>query len=322
MKRILALVLALAVSSAFADHVRFIVTGDGRSETKAPRAGDKNGVNVEGLGILNRAIIAEKPNLLLFSGDLVGGTKTDADELIQFQTWMDAMKPVYDAGIKVLTVRGNHEIHCEHPADVWRQVFSGPFANPNNGPAGEEDMTFTYEAGDALIIGLDQFQGSDAHINQAWLDGVLAKNKKAHVFAFMHKMAFRSGRHDDGMETDPDARDKFVMSLVNGGSKAFFCGHDHLYDHLMLTKAGWPGSKYIHKYMACTAGAPFFNGTDRSGKNSDWVLNPMAHEENTLGYILVDVDGPVCTITSKAVNSLGESRVIDTFTYGGPATRS
>src|ERR1035438_1489884 len=114
MRLFAALAFVLCAIPSFAqDHVRFIVTGDDRWNTNSPRAGlDENGVNVAGLTRLLAAILKEKPDAMLLNGDLVGGGETEEEEASQFQTFLKVMQPAYDAGIKVLTVRGNHEMHC------------------------------------------------------------------------------------------------------------------------------------------------------------------------------------------------------------------
>src|SRR5579862_4508584 len=140
--------LTLASFGLCQDHFRFVVTGDDRWNTNHPRAGlDENGVNVTAMKRLAKAIIDEKPTILLFNGDCVGGMKADEDEASQFTTFMQTMKPIYDAGVKVLVIRGNHEMHAPHSADIWRKVFAGPYANPGGGPAGEEDLTYAYTYG-------------------------------------------------------------------------------------------------------------------------------------------------------------------------------
>src|SRR5215469_13461033 len=121
---VLASALALAALGMGQDHFRFVVTGDDRWDTGHPRKDmDENGVNVAAMKSLAKAIIDEKPAVLLFNGDTVGGGKTDDEETSQFQTFMASMKPIYDAGIKVLVIRGNHEMHCPNSSDVWRKVF-------------------------------------------------------------------------------------------------------------------------------------------------------------------------------------------------------
>jgi hypothetical protein len=317
MRALLCLLAAAIGTMAVAqDHVRFIVTGDDRWNTGSPRPGqDQNGVNVTDLTRLNNAIIAEKPDVLLFSGDLVGGGETDAQESSQFDTWIQTMKPVYAAGIKVLTVRGNHEMHCPNPADVWRKAMSGPRQNPDNGPDNEKDMTFTYALKNCLFIGLDEFQTANLGVNQEWLDKVLNAPHPPHIFAFAHKMAFFSGNHTDGLETVPAVRDALIKSLAAAGARTVFFGHDHLYDHTSAKLDGWTDDQAIHQIVIGTAGAPFVNGKKQPATDGVWTLNHIAHVEHQLGYAVVDVDGPKVTIVYKSESSPGNFQAADTFSY-------
>lgn len=310
----LACSLLVAATFANADTWKFIVTGDGRSDTGHPRVGvDRNGVNVKAMSALARAVVAEKAKFVLFSGDLVAGPKTDAEMESQLRSWLDVMKPVYAAGIKVYAIRGNHEMHCPHPADVWRKVFRGPYAMPSNGPAGEEEVNFTVHYENALIVGLDEFMEPTAHVNQKWLDGVLKGKSEQHLFLTGHKMAFKSGHHVDGLDGDPAARDAFWKSIAAAGGRTFFAGHDHLYDHLEVRSPD--GSIDVHQFVVGTAGAPFAHGDDHQGNNSDWQLKQLSHVEDKVGYLVVEVDGPKVTLTFKGEDAAGSFQPLDAWSY-------
>jgi hypothetical protein len=296
------------------DHFRFVVTGDDRWDTSHPRDGESNGVNVAGFTRVVTAILAEKPAIVLFNGDTIGGGD-DAEEASQYKTYLGVIQPLYDARIRVLNIRGNHEMHAPHSSDLWRSTFSGPYANPGDGPKGEEDLTFSLSFGNSLFLGLDEFATQDPVINQAWLDATLSKTRATHVFAFAHKMAFKSGHHVDGMNTVPDARDKFLDSFSNAGGVALFFGHDHLYDHLTAAKTGWPAGKEIHQIVVGTAGAPFVQGTSSDASDGQWALKHLRHVEGKLGYCVVDVDGSTVTVTYKAETEPGKFEVADTFSF-------
>ena len=296
-----------------ADSWKFIVTGDGRSGKARPE--DHNGVNTVIMAEMANAMVTEKPKFVLFSGDLIAGPKTDAEMESQLETWLGVMKPVYDAGIKVYNIRGNHEMHVPHPEDVWRKMFVGPYAMPSDGPKGEEGMSFTVNYKNVLIVGLDEFQTSQVHVNQAWLDDVLKTKKAQHIFVYSHKMAFRSGNHDDGLETDPSSRDTLIKSLIAAGSRTAFFGHDHLYDHLAVTGPGELANKTFHQFVIGTAGAPLVHGTDDPGNNSIWKVQKIKHIEDKYGYAVVEIDGPKVTITFKARVSPGVYEPADIFSY-------
>jgi hypothetical protein len=316
--RAIALVSALIgiLGAAQATPWKFILTGDCRSGGNRPE--DHNGVNTVILAEMAKAMIDEHPKLVLFSGDLIAGPRTDEEMESQLKTWLGVMDPVYKAGIKVYNIRGNHEMHVPHPEAVWQKMFVGPYALPQNGPAGEESMSYTVSYKEAFIVGLDEFmlKGSDAHINQAWLDKVLKQKKKnQHLFVFSHKMAFRSGHHDDGLEQDPVARDVFIKSLIAAGGRTAFFGHDHLYDHRAFTAPGAPADQTLHQFVVGTAGAPLVRGTNDPGNNTDWKVEKVSHIEGKYGYAVVEVDGPKVTITFKARTGPGVYEAADTFTY-------
>lgn len=315
-------VVALATSAVAADHVRFVVTGDDRWNSGHPRPGlDENGVNVGGFGRVVKAIIAEKPDALLLSGDLVGGAKTDEEEASQLQTFLKVMQPVYDAKITVLAGRGNHEMHCPHADEIWRKAFSGPYSNPATGPDDETDLTYAYPMKNCLFIALDEFEGPELGINQKWLDGVLKAPHPPHIFAFAHKMAFYSGHHTDGLPTVPAARDALIKSLVNAGSRVIFFGHDHLYDHLAAKLPGWPDGKAMHQVVVGTAGAPFVKGKTMTDPDEDWNITHIARVEQKLGYVVVDVNGNHVKLVFKAESSPGVFEAADTLEYDLPKGR-
>lgn len=310
------MLFACCLSSVFAeDHVRFVVTGDDRSSGNPGRPGlDENGVNVTAMARIVKAILAEKPDALLFNGDLVAGAKTDEAESSQFQTWFKVMDPIYDAGIKVLTARGNHEMGCEHPNDVWKKVMSGKYANPLGGPTGEEGMTYALTLKNCLFLSIDQFGPSGITGNQEWLDGILKGKHAPHVFAFGHKMAFFSGSHTDGMWTATDKRDRFITSLVDAGARTVFFGHDHMYDHLTAKLPSWSDEKAIHQFVIGTAGAPFYKSKPAPA-DGDWQIKHVGHVENAYGYAVVDVEGAKVTVVFKAEKEPGVFETVDTFTY-------
>jgi len=245
----------------------------------------------------------------------VGGGDSDAEESSQFDTWLKAMAPIYDSGIKVLTIRGNHEMHCPHPDEVWRKAMSGRYKNPTDGPKGEEDETYQFTFKNVLILGLDEFQGPNLGVNQGWIDGVLSKPHAPHVFAFAHKMAFFSGNHTDGLDTAPKVRDPLIKSLANGGARVVFFGHDHLYDHTSAKLAGWTDDQAIHQFVIGTAGAPFVKGKPQPATDGVWTLNHVAHIERQLGYAVVDVDGPNVKIVYYSETAPGVFTPADAFQY-------
>ncbi len=310
------LIFVLASSMAQAQKWSFVVAGDGRADPKAHRSEDKNGVNTLITGEIANAVVAEKAKFLMWTGDLVYGyTKTAAEFELQLTTWRDLMKPLYDRKIPVLACRGNHDSGAAESESVWNRVFAGPYAMPHNGPDTEKNLSFFYGKGDVLAIGLDQYVTGKEKINQPWLDSVLAKYPKAFIFPMGHEPAFMDGAHKDTMDASPADRDAFWNSLINAGTKVFFCGHDHLYDHMAVTRTGSSPGAELHQVVAGTAGAPFYKVGDYSGNNEGWKLQRLKHIDNTYGYVLVEIDGKKATITFKGRTSPGKYVAMDSFSY-------
>lgn len=305
------------------NHLRFILTGDSRWNDGRPRPGDENGVNAAAMKTLAKQIVAEKPNVLLFTGDCIWAT-TDEEEASQLQTFLGLMKPIYDAGVKVLVIPGNHDTHAPHADEYWRKAFSGPYANPDNGPAGGNDLSFYYKTGNVLFVGIDEFVHGDKGaptVNQQWLDSVLAKNPATHVFAFAHKLAFFAGHHDDGFNQEPDVRDSMMKSLSDAGCHMILFGHDHFYDHELALKNGWPESRAIHQVIVGTAGAPFVHGTSTAPSDGDWKLTHLGHGEGALGYAVIDIDGNHVSVVYKTEKSPGDFEPADSFSYDQAANK-
>ncbi|HET6644243.1 MAG TPA: metallophosphoesterase [Fimbriimonadales bacterium] len=309
-------IAALFAAQVFAQKWCFVVAGDGRADMKNVRPADKNGMNVEIGREIAHAVVAEHAKFMAWTGDTVSGYVDDPAVFeSQLRDWVQVMKPIYDAGIPVLPCRGNHEAGATDSANVWRKVFSGPYGVPQNGPQEEIGLTYFYGKGDVLMIGLDQYGANKEEVNQPWLDDVLARYPKRFIFAFGHEPAFMDGAHKDTLDANPVARDAFWNSLIAAGSRVYFGGHDHLYDHMIITRAEAPHGPVMHQVTAGTAGAPFYDRGEYAGNNPGWILKRAKSIEKTYGYLVVTIDGRKATITFKGRVAPGKYKPMETFSY-------
>ena len=283
---------------------RFIATGDSR--------GDTNGVNTVIMSEIVTRILAEQPDLVLFSGDLVTGSSNTNTLISQLTNWRTIMQPVYNAGIQVLAVRGNHE--DQGSVVAWNTVFAGAYAMPGNGPAGEVNVTFSLVHHNAFIAGLDEYSGHIHRVNQTWLDGQFATNTQPHVFVVGHEPAFKA-YHTDCMDDYQSDRDIFWASIASAGGRTYFCGHDHFYDHARIDDQDGNPNDDLHQCIIGTAGAPPYTfGGVYDGVNDSYV--PLQqHYASAYGYVVIDINGLSATLTWMQRVSAGNYAAYEVWSY-------
>ncbi len=280
---------------------RFVAVGDTRGPTStAP-------INTAVLGELADQIINQQAEFVLVPGDLAY-----SGSLANFQSWSNVLSGVYQAGIGVYPVIGNHDAN---DVNSFVQVFN---YLPANGPAGEVNRTYGFTCGNALILGLDTYV-NPGRVNQAWLDAVLGANTLPHVFVFGHMPAFKAN-HTDCLDDYPSQRDAFWTSLKNAGGRAYFCGHDHFYDHMQVDDGDGNAANDVHQLIVGGGGAPLYTTYAYDGANTIWSPVNVFHE-NQYGYTLVEVNGLTVTLTAYdrlGANAYAPSGDVWTYTASGP----
>ena len=274
------LVLLITTASTLAQTTKwkFIAVGDTRGSNSAAPA------NTEIVSELANQIVAQQAKFVLVPGDLVySGT------LPAFQTWRSIMAPVYEAGIGVYPVIGNHDA-----SDVGSFIAAFGADIPDNGPAGEIDRTYAVSLDNVLILALDTYVNT-GQVNQGWIDSVLATNTLPHVFVMGHMPAFKAN-HTDCLDDYPSQRDAFWNSLKNAGAAAYFCGHDHYYDRMRVDDGDGNPNNDVHQLIVGNGGAPFYTSYAYDGVNTSWTPVGVYHEAQ-YGYTVVEVDGLTVTMT-------------------------
>jgi len=316
---------------------KFAVISDTQGNNK--ERDNKSCINDAVVRAIASDVVRENPAFVLVAGDLVNGWFRNGGTgyAVQYANWREAMKPVYQAGIRVYPVRGNHDSgperlalpplppHLEPSPDTpallkkaFRDAFPEPYI-PGNGPAGEEGLTYSFVYRDAFIVGLDQYAGGQHKVKQGWLNRQLAGNRSPHVFVYGHEPAFETG-HKDNLAFYPEERDAFWNSIESAGAKIYFCGHDHFYNRAIVH--GNDGSK-IRQIIAGTGGGVLrtWSGVYKDGKR----VQGEYHNNNHHGYILVTVDRHKVTIAWRAMvkeDGAVTWRILDSFAYTLSDTRN
>jgi len=280
---------------------KFVAVGDSR--------GDFNGVNTPILAEIANEIVNQGADFVVFPGDLVNGGVAQTTMQSQLTTWRNTMQPVYNAGIDVYAVRGNHDLGSPAGVTAWNAVLP---ELPDNGPAGEQNLTYSVTHNNALVIGLDQYVASH-RVNQTWLDAQLATNTQPHVFVFAHEPAFKVD-HADCMDDYTANRDAFWASIENAGGRTYFTGHDHFYDHARVDGDGDP-SNDIHQFVVGTAGAPLRDWTlPYNGSNSGMTVSQVYHAKQ-YGYLVGEIDGLNATLTWMERTGAGAYVAQESWSY-------
>lgn len=317
---------------------KFIMTCDSRGGFA-----DSDGINEKILGELVGEVLSKNVDFVLFPGDLASGMYTETADKFesQLRRWVEIMGPVYDAGIAVYVGRGNHEVMDNfntypppEPLDPnqthagrWLNVFGSDLFPtqklPDNGPAGEEYMTYSVAHKNAFITMLDQYAGIghwlSNQVNQPWLDAQLAANTKPHVFVVGHQPAFKA-KNRNGLDNYPDKRDALWAGIRRAGGRLYLCGHDHFYNHARLDDGDGDPNNDVHQFIIGTAG-PLYTWTMRTypGDTSFYTVD-LQHFISRNGYVLVEVDGLDVTLTwmqrqSKNPNTTGIYEPNDVWRY-------
>ena len=295
-----------AGSAASADEPvwRFVVVGDSPGEPTS-----ETGISPY-LATVAQAIAHESPKVdfVLFPGDLISDinlTGTAPSLSQQYTNWLAAMAPVYDAGIPVYPVRGNHETFTGgfgalplNDPTPYLQAFSQYSYIPDNGPANAKRLTYSFQHKNCLVLALDLYVNSIAEANgnifptvdQNWVSQQLATNQQPHVFVFGHTPIVQvSNNSVIATSNSLGQADAFFDSLVNAGCQAYFCGHDHFYNRTFLERNG----KRLCQMISGNGGAApeVWNPGSYSASltNCDIRAQLAFHSQGKFGYCVVTV---------------------------------
>ncbi len=229
---------------------------------------------------------------VFFLGDLVISSFGEFAELDSvLKDWRCVLDSLAIHNIAVFACRGNNDFSRE----AWDSLFTGNYALPQNGPADELNITYSFEWGNLCFISLDQYVESH-RINQAWLDEQLAANKKPVVFVAAHEPAFKL-LHSNCMAAYPDERNSFWESLISAGVNIYFCGHDHFYDHAVIDDSDGNPDNDVHQVIVGT-GSALHSDSEYNGDNGRWTPVCLFHEQAN-GYVLVEVNESEVKLTWK-----------------------
>lgn len=221
-------------------------------------------------------LLEDNVEVVLFVGDLIqGGKGQNAEGMVtELTEWKKLTKPLTDAGIKILVIRGNHEADVKgNSTDVWKNLISP-----------ELNVVYTYK--NITFIGLDNYLNGERTVDVDWLKTVLKGTDKNRIIVpFGHEPAFSCNTfHPFCLDSNPANRNEFWDLLEKYKVSNYFCGHTHQYNLCQITHNGNTIQQII-----CGGGGGFLQ-PQKGGikKVQGYNIKPIEAKSET-GYLLVKV---------------------------------
>jgi len=228
--------------------------------------------------------INQQVDFVFLAGDLAlsdHSEKNDRDSILA--DWEFVLDTLYANEIRLYTCRGNNDVNSQ---TSWQTLFSGIYSMPDNGPLEEKYYTYSLEFENFLFIALDEYTLYE-RVNQLWLDEQLLNNTKPFVLVAGHEPAFKL-LHSNCLGAYPEERNIFWHSLLQNNGLIYFCGHDHFYDHTVISDEDGDPYNDMHQIIVGTGGGGIHPDSEYNGDNGEWTPVRIFHE-GSYGYVLVEV---------------------------------
>ncbi|WP_287677843.1 metallophosphoesterase [Bacteroides sp.] len=255
-----------------------LVMAFGSNSWKFAVVGDTHVPNAYTIKKIVPKLLEDKVEVVLFVGDLVqGGKGQNAEGMIKELTeWKKLTKPLTDAGIKILAVRGNHEADVKgNNIVVWKKMIS-------------PELNVLYFYKNITFVGLDNYINGEQTVDVEWLSKAFDTiNKKGSIIVpFGHEPAFSCNTfHPECLDANPENRNEFWSLIEKYGAKYYFCGHTHQYNLSQITHNGNTIQQII-----CGGGGGFLQPKKGGIKETQGYDVKSIEIKSETGYLLVDVN--------------------------------
>ncbi|KAA3664157.1 MAG: hypothetical protein DWQ04_07155 [Chloroflexi bacterium] len=240
------------------------------------------------------ARLQPQPEFICFPGDEIKGLTANEKTLHeQWRYWFELeMKWLDKENIPLYHTTGNHTVYDSVSEAVFRQVLSHL---PQNGPSGEEGLTYYVRRDDLLLIFVNTLSlalGGEGRVESVWLDQTLSDHADAkYKLVFGHHPVYSVNGFSGICQRDIDPEDgrKFWEVLTRHNVLAYMCSHILAFDvqvHEGVLQILTGGAGTIHRmpegieYLHCVQAAIDNNGLkyqvlDTSGEIREWLKWPL-----------------------------------------------
>jgi hypothetical protein len=225
------------------------------------------------LEFLVRDIKNQSVDLVIFPGDMIAGSDNIRDYKELLDSWKAMMKPLYDVGIPIYVIRGNHdaESFMNDNSDLWPNEFRdhedgsiwpnefgdhedesimnahsdlwlNEFPVLKDLPSPDGGFTYSFTHKNTKFVGFDQYINHQGRMTDSWVTTQINDSASPLNFAFGHEPFFPNAYGSNGakrsMSDDPKSRDALISALgTHHGT--YLCGHDHsIYAPMYLMAEG------------------------------------------------------------------------------------
>jgi hypothetical protein len=252
----------------------FVFTCDGRTGALGGGETALEGINGESARALSTQMDRHRPAFLIFTGDLISGYTTSADDFrAQMRSWKRIYGPLW-RWMPIYTGMGNHESLLNDYGDTTgfdktgnesaESIFADEFLHPQNGPEPEREglppykgAVYSFDYGGCHFVQLNSDYWYSSNPEELggnyfgrllpgqldWFEKDLATARRSgakHIFVFVHEPAFPNGGHvsdalwGGGVPEGVAARDRFWSAVSAAQVVAVFHGHEHNYSRMRI----------------------------------------------------------------------------------------
>ncbi|MDO5554445.1 MAG: metallophosphoesterase [Planctomycetia bacterium] len=236
------------------------------------------GVAIHVIDAINKEFIRQKVDLVLAAGDMVDFASPEA-----FRTRMRHNKSLNDAGIPFYPLRGNHDYKDDNDEKEleslrdYQQIVLQPLSRVNacSSPqlANAKGLTYAFTHQGIKFIMLDTFvlKSTDPECEDKWgiadylpwLQEQLETKDYEQAIIFAHKNLVGM-KHKDNLFSDddenqnsfPEVQNRFYRLLCESHVPVYFSGHDHMYNHSVVTSPD--GRSSVHQVICGSASHKFY----------------------------------------------------------------
>lgn len=314
---------------------------DSQTATRIWVLGDSGTADANAMAVRDAYLATDRArgtDLWLMLGDNAYTTGTDGQyQQAVFDTYPEVLRQAV-----LWPTFGNHDAASADSATQtgpYYDIFTLPTRGEAGGVPSGTEAYYAFDYGNIHIVCLDSTESdrSPAGPMLTWLARDLAANRAEWTIAFFHHAPYSKGSHDSDAERElAEMRQNAVPILDMGGVDLVLSGHSHSYERsVLLTGHTGPSTTLSgamvldansgaslplggYRKVKGTPGAVYVTAGS-SGQVSGGSLNHpvMTTSLNTLGSLVIDVDGPRLQV--RFLSSTGVERDEVLFSSHSPA---